>query len=205
MLDKLLVFFFFQAEDGIRDKLVTGVQTCALPIYLRARARLERGGIPRSASPVRCRNLLRGDLPRARSRICERWSASDGEHDERRLVRSHGWSVAAPRHVPVPGRRAPDGARTSGEDRRLRFHRTPRADPAALVALPPRRHGRAPPAPRGRDAVLAVRRMVGVPRARRHRGDAGGERTQAEALMLGELKRDVADLATRVNELRGHL
>src|SRR5205823_9934782 len=27
-----LYFFFFQAEDGIRDKLVTGVQTCALPI-----------------------------------------------------------------------------------------------------------------------------------------------------------------------------
>src|SRR2546425_4773778 len=29
-----LCFFFFQAEDGIRDKLVTGVQTCALPISL---------------------------------------------------------------------------------------------------------------------------------------------------------------------------
>src|SRR2546429_7983182 len=28
-------FFFFQAEDGIRDVAVTGVQTCALPIYLR--------------------------------------------------------------------------------------------------------------------------------------------------------------------------
>src|SRR5687767_15532518 len=27
-----LATFFFQAEDGIRDKLVTGVQTCALPI-----------------------------------------------------------------------------------------------------------------------------------------------------------------------------
>ena len=26
--------FFFQAEDGIRDDLVTGVQTCALPISL---------------------------------------------------------------------------------------------------------------------------------------------------------------------------
>src|SRR5438034_8244557 len=25
--------FFFQAEDGIRDHFVTGVQTCALPIY----------------------------------------------------------------------------------------------------------------------------------------------------------------------------
>src|SRR5256886_7261128 len=28
-----LFFFFFQAEDGIRDLTVTGVQTCALPIY----------------------------------------------------------------------------------------------------------------------------------------------------------------------------
>src|SRR2546425_9418292 len=28
----IVYFFFFQAEDGIRDKLVTGVQTCALPI-----------------------------------------------------------------------------------------------------------------------------------------------------------------------------
>src|SRR5690606_40680347 len=28
-------FFFFQAEDGIRDFHVTGVQTCALPIYVR--------------------------------------------------------------------------------------------------------------------------------------------------------------------------
>src|SRR3989449_5813083 len=32
-------FFFFQAEDGIRDVAVTGVQTCALPIYpLRGRS-----------------------------------------------------------------------------------------------------------------------------------------------------------------------
>src|SRR6266404_7643039 len=31
------LFFFFQADDGIRDKLVTGVQTCALPIYARWR------------------------------------------------------------------------------------------------------------------------------------------------------------------------
>src|SRR5256886_7557622 len=28
-------FFFFQAEDGIRDLTVTGVQTCALPIWMR--------------------------------------------------------------------------------------------------------------------------------------------------------------------------
>ena len=29
-------FFFFQAEDGIRDDLVTGVQTCALPICIKS-------------------------------------------------------------------------------------------------------------------------------------------------------------------------
>src|SRR5207248_6398988 len=29
----LFFFFFFQAEDGIRDRTVTGVQTCALPIF----------------------------------------------------------------------------------------------------------------------------------------------------------------------------
>src|SRR6266704_4013480 len=29
----MVLFFFFQAEDGIRDRNVTGVQTCALPIY----------------------------------------------------------------------------------------------------------------------------------------------------------------------------
>src|SRR5205085_3741833 len=28
----MFIFFFFQAEDGIRDLTVTGVQTCALPI-----------------------------------------------------------------------------------------------------------------------------------------------------------------------------
>src|SRR5271170_5093621 len=33
LLTSLSFFFFFQAEDGIRDPLVTGVQTCALPIF----------------------------------------------------------------------------------------------------------------------------------------------------------------------------
>src|SRR5256885_4595820 len=34
------VNFFFQAEDGIRDYKVTGVQTCALPIWLRSGLRM---------------------------------------------------------------------------------------------------------------------------------------------------------------------
>src|SRR5256884_3420534 len=44
----MLFFFFFQAEDGIRDVAVTGVQTCALPIFKamadeQPRARLGHG------------------------------------------------------------------------------------------------------------------------------------------------------------------
>src|SRR5437763_9404441 len=35
-------FFFFQAEDGIRDTSVTGVQTCALPIWSRPTSRTRR-------------------------------------------------------------------------------------------------------------------------------------------------------------------
>src|SRR5258708_24732566 len=41
-----MFFFFFQAEDGIRDDLVTGVQTCALPILARALdGQTERGHV----------------------------------------------------------------------------------------------------------------------------------------------------------------
>src|SRR5690554_7137454 len=39
MIPVFFVFFFFQAEDGIRDADVTGVQTCALPICLRPKIR----------------------------------------------------------------------------------------------------------------------------------------------------------------------
>src|SRR5207253_4439165 len=53
----LLFFFFFQAEDGIRDGHVTGVQTCALPILRRADSPL-----PRAESPSR--------FPRARRAPC---------------------------------------------------------------------------------------------------------------------------------------
>src|SRR2546425_3570122 len=41
-------FFFFQAEDGIRDKLVTGVQTCALPICRGVDYAFEVIGLPKT-------------------------------------------------------------------------------------------------------------------------------------------------------------
>src|SRR5258707_14449583 len=50
-----LVLFFFQAEDGIRDIGVTGVQTCALPIS-------------RNLAAVRCSSKKRVSIRPARSR-----------------------------------------------------------------------------------------------------------------------------------------
>src|SRR5688572_33373709 len=55
------IYFFFQAEDGIRDLTVTGVQTCALPISscgsmwraARARARAQPHRPARSGRPER--------------------------------------------------------------------------------------------------------------------------------------------------------
>src|SRR5438094_3243027 len=44
-------YFFFQAEDGIRDRTVTGVQTCALPIS-------HRRGAPLQVPSPRLRNDL---------------------------------------------------------------------------------------------------------------------------------------------------
>src|SRR2546430_7141866 len=38
-----LFFFFFQAEDGIRDLTVTGVQTCALPIFQQYEQFMQQG------------------------------------------------------------------------------------------------------------------------------------------------------------------
>src|SRR2546430_4126959 len=64
-------FFFFQAEDGIRDLTVTGVQTCALPICSGPRAAPPRcrvrscagsGTAPRT-HPVRCSRRYPGYSP----------------------------------------------------------------------------------------------------------------------------------------------
>src|SRR5437764_2860954 len=54
-----VVVFFFQAEDGIRDTSVTGVQTCALPISMSwswASARSSSTSPTRTASPRRRRS-----------------------------------------------------------------------------------------------------------------------------------------------------
>src|SRR5256885_7916082 len=72
-----LIFFFFQAEDGIRDYKVTGVQTCALPICRSGEpsreARRRGGWRGASAQP---RRTCRGAAPRPRSVRGSRYSSS---------------------------------------------------------------------------------------------------------------------------------
>src|SRR2546426_7576009 len=105
------VFFFFQAEDGIRDYKVTGVQTCALPIWLsnsdawdlqrRWTPRGEGGENVRSSSvteeflrvgPIDCNGAGRV--------VCHQVAVGDGHHDGRdswnwtSAVLGHGYRVA---------------------------------------------------------------------------------------------------------------
>src|SRR2546426_6892345 len=54
-------FFFFQAEDGIRDYKVTGVQTCALPISQEAGRR--RRAAPAAGPPRGDPGARRGTRP----------------------------------------------------------------------------------------------------------------------------------------------
>src|SRR5437868_8720658 len=88
-------FFFFQAEDGIRDRNVTGVQTCALPISNeeekkyeeRIRKMLARD--PQDVAPVRAKPLPRKPLhsltmPDGRDIETPRWT-----RDGKSIVFSH--------------------------------------------------------------------------------------------------------------------
>src|SRR5437870_9066986 len=77
----LFFFFFFQAEDGIRDGHVTGVQTCALPIYPSIVSRWTNEGgssyaiaaTPESRFSIRTENL-RSEERRVGKECRSRWS-----------------------------------------------------------------------------------------------------------------------------------
>src|SRR5690554_5847882 len=87
--------FFFQAEDGIRDADVTGVQTCALPIYRRRRPQRAwgRGGVARRHRAARhgSGGLLSGqprcaDRPEQPRSLRRQVAAAAGRRSEERRV-----------------------------------------------------------------------------------------------------------------------
>src|SRR5205823_10142754 len=76
------LFFFFQAEDGIRDKLVTGVQTCCSSDLELGSVAVKSGVVPRpedaeriDADPLRCVD------PQASARMVEEVDAAKRDAD----------------------------------------------------------------------------------------------------------------------------
>src|SRR5205809_5598513 len=96
----LSLFFFFQAEDGIRDVAVTGVQTCALPILreaLAARCTLQISPIvQRAARASRSMgNRFSGPCAASRTRARAASALSASRSEERRVGKEGGGRGAA--------------------------------------------------------------------------------------------------------------
>src|SRR5207249_7256092 len=90
---------FFQAEDGIRDRNVTGVQTCALPIFVTKNAillvdytnQLRRDGLSvrdalQQAGPVRLRPIVMTTVAMILGMLPSAIGRGDGSRSEERRV-----------------------------------------------------------------------------------------------------------------------
>src|SRR2546430_9765711 len=89
-------FFFFQAEDGIRDLTVTGVQTCALPIWLR-HVRVHPRGDAALAIALHGMSRERDDRQTAAGALLP--GANTGGRSGERRVGEEGRSRGAPDHL----------------------------------------------------------------------------------------------------------
>src|SRR5205085_5608220 len=96
-------FFFFQAEDGIRDLTVTGVQTCALPISPRSR---------RGCSPRPLVEMPFGAL-----------DASEAAYSSTRRLAARAWQSLKSRSSGVSGRARRSEERRVGKEGRARRSR----------------------------------------------------------------------------------
>src|SRR2546429_5111301 len=85
-------FFFFQAEDGIRDVAVTGVQTCALPICSRQRAQTSSTLVSRLPSTRICPSSNSAVAVTSSGSIClisAEWKSRSEEHTSELQSRLH--------------------------------------------------------------------------------------------------------------------
>src|SRR2546427_5851151 len=140
-----VVFFFFQAEDGIRDLTVTGVQTCALPIYVLARAAV---GL---ADDVLTALLLARTGPvLAAPAMNDAMYAHPATRTNLKMLAGRGWQFVGPETGPLaegpsdrPGRMSePEAILAAAE--RLLLQRAPWQGKSVVVTAGP---PPAPPAP----------------------------------------------------------
>src|SRR2546426_9364217 len=80
-------FFFFQAEDGIRDYKVTGVQTCALPISANRTHRCPSSFPGPSVSPIGRNKPHKPTANRATNTLDQAWQMPP-RSEERRVGKS---------------------------------------------------------------------------------------------------------------------
>src|SRR2546426_5921371 len=173
-------FFFFQAEDGIRDYKVTGVQTCALPILQRRAARHADGeGVVRRRRAVRFPRRLR-----AGAALQELWRPRGLLREEE----AQGQGVR-PRREPGGGAPGSRGAgRAAGRAHRLR-------DPSAApdrahagarrgVSLPAARRPAPAPVAERDELALAMDRACGARPIDGNRIDLYSESPRALDAML---------------------
>src|SRR5256886_11911286 len=96
----MFIFFFFQAEDGIRDLTVTGVQTCALPILALPYDSEEGRDMSGAVTALMC-----GEAYAQSSRIAERMGPFAGYEVNREpmldVIRMHREAMRGiePKHV----------------------------------------------------------------------------------------------------------
>src|SRR2546422_4754570 len=141
-----LYFFFFQAEDGIRDVAVTGVQTCALPICADAPAHAELDALAPRPPDVLEEHARR---PRRRNRedvvahVGPEAGEVDGEPGERTRLRAE---LPAPRRHGVE-RRGGGGAPPGAPGPRAPARAPARAGSGGPATPPPAFGQAAPPAP----------------------------------------------------------
>src|SRR3989449_6821396 len=87
----LTFFFFFQAEDGIRDVAVTGVQTCALPIFSGLTGRVWGGRSGRKAQQVTVGEAGDGLRKKVDDQVrIERWGIGRADAEDRSEERRVG-------------------------------------------------------------------------------------------------------------------
>src|SRR2546430_807082 len=174
-MSDVVYYFFFQAEDGIRDLTVTGVQTCALPIYLFQKLHSLSRDIAKNACNVSAgmSEALHEPLT---DWIGEHVEKQDGDFRRCCLCGTDGLILERHNHVHLLADEIP--ARSLERHFHLAGYESPSADfcslhtpaPSSLLAI----HAR--PAERGRDLREIARSATPSPAAALLRRAARRER-----------------------------